>query len=146
MRTRTKLFGFERGFTLVELLMVIAIIAIMASLVISAFSSAASDSREVLVRQQQVVVQEAINSWIAYRSAAPRSLSSARTEYNAATTGLARLALVQAYLDEATYAHFVANTTDNDQVRSEAMAKTSQYLQITSWTNGSYPKVKLITP
>jgi len=59
------------AFSLVELLVVIAIIAIMASIVISAFSNAAADSRLVLVRQQQAVVQEAVNSWLAYRSANP---------------------------------------------------------------------------
>jgi len=131
------------AFSLVELLLVIAIIAIMASIVIAAFSNASADSREVLVRQQQAVVQEAINSWIAYRSGASRSLSSARTEYNAAGTGIARLALVQAYLDSATYSHLVANTSNNDQVRSDAMVMTAQYLEITDWPSGSYPKVNL---
>ncbi len=133
------------AFTLVELLFVIALIAIMASLVISAFSNASADSREVLVRQQQAVVQEAINSWIARRSAPPRSLAAAKTEYNAATTGLGRLALVQDYLDTSTYTHLVANTSDPDEVRSDAMAKTSQHLAITAWADGSYPKVNLVT-
>jgi prepilin-type N-terminal cleavage/methylation domain-containing protein len=140
------------AFSLVELLIVIAIIAIMASIVISAFSNASADSRLVLVRQQQAVVQEAINSWLAYNSSGkksdgtPRSLSSARTDYNTATTGLARLALVQAYLDDATYSHLVSNTSNADQVRSDAMVKSGQYLQITDWPSGSYPKVNLITP
>ncbi|MGH8045751.1 MAG: hypothetical protein ACREKL_00770, partial [Chthoniobacterales bacterium] len=118
---------------------------IMASLVISAFSNASSDSRLVLSRQQQAVVQQAINSWIAYRSAASRSLSSARAEYNAAANGLARLALVQNYLDDATYTHLVNNTSNSDQVRSDAMARTSQYLEITTWPDDSYPKVNLVT-
>lgn len=135
-----------RAFTLVELLFVIALIAIMASLVISAFSNASADSREVLVRQQQAVVQEAINGWIARRSAPPRSLSTAKAEYNAATTSLARLTLVQDYLDASTYAHLLANTSDPNRVRSDAMAKTSQYLALTSWSDGSYPKVNLVTP
>jgi prepilin-type N-terminal cleavage/methylation domain-containing protein len=134
------------AFSLVELLLVIAIIAIMASLVIAAFSNASADSRLVIARQQQAVVQEAVNSWVAYRSAAPRSLASARTEYNAAANGLARLALVQAYLDSATYSHLVANTSNVDRVRSDAMVKSGQYLQITDWPSGSYPKVNLITP
>jgi prepilin-type N-terminal cleavage/methylation domain-containing protein len=138
--------GRSPAFTLVELLIVIAIIAIMASIVISAFSNAAADSRLVLARQQQAVVQEALNSWLAYRSAAPRSLSSARAEYNAAANGLARLALIQNYLDAATYTHLTANTSDADQVRSDAMIKVGQYLQITDWPSDSYPKVNLITP
>jgi prepilin-type N-terminal cleavage/methylation domain-containing protein len=140
------------AFSLVELLLVIAIIAIMASLVIAAFSNASADSRLVIARQQQAVVQEAVNSWVAYNSSGKksdgtaRSLASARSDYNAATTGLDRLALVQAYLDSATYSHLVANTSNVDRVRSDAMVKSGQYLQITDWPSGSYPKVNLITP
>jgi prepilin-type N-terminal cleavage/methylation domain-containing protein len=141
----------KSAFTLVELLLVIAIIAIMASLVISAFSNASADSRLVLAKQQQAAVQQAVNSWVAYNSSGKksdgtsRSLSSARTDYTAAANGLARLALVQAYLDDATYQHLVSNTSNNDKVRSDAMAKTSQYLQITDWPSGSYPKVNLVS-
>ncbi|MEO6846114.1 MAG: type II secretion system protein [Chthoniobacterales bacterium] len=134
-----------QGFTLVELLLVIAIIAIMASLVISAFSNAAADSRGVLVRQQQAVVQEAVNSWISYNSAGTNSLASAQATYNAQTTGIARLGLVKDYLDQSTYDHLTANTTDDNQVASSAMIKTSQYLQITDWPTRSYPKVNLIS-
>ncbi|MDD5200209.1 MAG: type II secretion system protein [Terrimicrobiaceae bacterium] len=136
-----------RAFTLVELLLVIAIIAIMASLVISAFSNAAADSREVLVRQQQAVVQEAINSWLSHKSAAPSSLSSAKSAYAVPTTGKARLDLVAGYLDDTTYAHLVANTSNDNQVRSDAMIKTGQYLEISAWDDSHpYPKVNLVTP
>lgn len=134
--------GFA-GFTLVELLIVIAIIAIMASIVISSFSNASADSRLVLARQQQAVVQQAVNSWIAHESAGRSSLAAAQSAYNAAATGRARLALVRDYLDAATFDHLESNTVNDNQVRSEAMAKTSQYLDITDWPNGSYPKVIL---
>jgi len=135
----------KKAFSLVELLIVIAIIAIMASIVISAFSNASADSRHVLVSQQQAVVQEAINSWLAHDSASPNSLSVAQQHYNARTTGAARLALVAAYLDDATYKDFTDNTAaaTPDQVRSSSMVQTHQYLEITNWPNGSYPKVIL---
>jgi prepilin-type N-terminal cleavage/methylation domain-containing protein len=134
------------AFTLVELLLVIAIIAIMASLVISAFSNASADSRLVLARQQQAVVQQAVNSWIAYQSAASRSLDSARTEYNTTHAdggGRAVLELVRDYLDDATFDHLDSNTSNDAEVRSDAMVKTSQYLDISDWPDNSYPKVTL---
>jgi len=133
----------SKGFSLIELLLVIAIIAIMASLVISAFSNASADTRNVLVRQQQAVVQEAINSWIAHASAYTNSLAQARSAYNSNSTSKARLVLVANYLDDATYTHLIDNTSDNDKVQSDAMIKTGQYLQITDWPSNSYPKVNL---
>jgi len=142
MNRKAKPSRSEKGFTLVELLLVIAIIAIMASLVISAFSNASSDSRLVLAHQQQAVVQQAVNSWIAYASASSRSLFDAKAAYAAAgTTTRARLDLVKAYLDDATYAQF----TGTGDVQTDAMSKTSQVLQITGWADGSYPKVNLVT-
>jgi len=132
------------AFTLVELLLVIAIIAIMASLVISAFTNASSDSRLVLARQQQAVVQQAVNSWIAYQSASTRSLDSARSTYNDTENSKERLELVRDYLDDATFTHLDSNS-EADKVRSDAMIKTSQYLEITSWPSDSYPKVNLLS-
>jgi prepilin-type N-terminal cleavage/methylation domain-containing protein len=131
----------KAAFTLVELLIVIAIIAVMASLVISAFSNAAQDTRQVVANQQQAVVQEAVNSWVAQASSGTNSLAAARTQYNLSTTSLARLTLVRAYLDDGTYNHLTNNTTNADQVRSEAMSKAGRYLQITDWPTNSYPRV-----
>ena len=45
--------SFHKAFSLVELLLVLAIISIMAALVINSFSNAAQDSRNVMARQQQ---------------------------------------------------------------------------------------------
>jgi prepilin-type N-terminal cleavage/methylation domain-containing protein len=52
------------AFTLVEMLLVIAVISILASMVISSFSDAAQTSREVVVRQQLAVCQSALNNWV----------------------------------------------------------------------------------
>ena len=68
------------------------------------------------------------------------------TRYNAESTALDKLALVQAYLDDATYSHFTSNTTDSAKLKTGAMKKVSpqRYLQLPTWVGGSYPKVELL--
>ena len=136
----------KRAFTLVELLITISVIAIMASLVITAFSNVAVDSRNILSRQQQAVVQEALNNWISKMVSGTTGLAHARGAYNAATTGLDKFALLQTYLDDQTYEHFIENTSaaKPNELMSDAMAKTGHYLQLTGWVQGSYPKVNLL--
>jgi prepilin-type N-terminal cleavage/methylation domain-containing protein len=131
-----------RAFTLVEVLIVIAVIGIMSALVISAFSNAAQDTRRVLARQQQAAVQNAVNAWVNSVSQT-QGLGQARNLYNLAATSRGRLQLVQAYLDEATLSHFLSNTTVNNEVKSAALAKTGQYLFLDTWVANSYPKVEL---
>lgn len=128
---------------MVEMLIVISVIAIMAALVISAFSNAAQDTRRVVARQQQAAVQSAVNAWVASQSSGTGSLAAARTAYNNQPTSLARLNLVANYLDEKTVDHFRANTTNTGQVLSEALKKTNQYLELPTWSASSYPKVDL---
>ena len=130
------------AFTLVEVLIVIAVIGIMSALVISAFSNAAQDTRRVLARQQQAAVQNAVNAWVNSVSQT-QGLAQARNLYNLASTSRGRLQLVQSYLDEATLSHFLANTTVNNEVKSAALAKTGQYLLLDTWVASSYPKVEL---
>lgn len=129
---------------MVEMLIVISVIAIMASLIISAFSNAAQDTRRVVARQQQAAVQSAVNAWVSANSSGPgKSLTSARTAYNGASTSLGRLNLVGGYLDVESLDHFTTNTTNNTQVQSQALIKTNQYLELGVWNASSYPKVEL---
>ena len=65
MMTSKSYHFHSRGFSLVELLLVLGIISIMASIVINSFSNAAQDSRNVLAKQQQATLQSAINNWVA---------------------------------------------------------------------------------
>jgi prepilin-type N-terminal cleavage/methylation domain-containing protein len=132
----------RRAFTLVEMLIVIAVIGIMSALVISAFSNAAQDTRRVVARQQQAAVQNAVNAWVNSISQ-QQGLAQTRNLYNLAGTSKGRLQLVKAYLDDATLSHFLTNTTNNNEVKSTALSKTTQYLLLDTWNANSYPKVEL---
>jgi prepilin-type N-terminal cleavage/methylation domain-containing protein len=132
----------HRAFTMVEMLIVIAVIGIMSALVISAFSNAAQDTRRVIARQQQAAVQSAVNAWVNSVSQ-KQGLAQARNLYNLASSSKGRLQLVQGYLDESTMSHFLSNTTTNGEVKSTALSKTSQYLLLDTWATNSYPKVEL---
>jgi prepilin-type N-terminal cleavage/methylation domain-containing protein len=134
----------KRAFTMVEMLIVIAVIGIMSALVIAAFSNAAQDTRRVIARQQQAAVQNAVNAWVNSKSQ-ESGLAEARRLYNLAGSSKGRVQLVGAYLDDATLAHFLnpSNTTNNAEVKSAALKKTGQYLSLGTWSAASYPKVEL---
>ena len=143
------------GFTLVEMLMTLAIISVMAALVISAFSNATQDTREVMARQQQATVQSALNNWISQQITGRVTVKEVRDAYNNDGDGdpnssLARLGLVEDYLDKDTYDHFTANSSaDGLKVRSAAMVKAKKYLTLGTWAEpdvnnrAPYPKVEL---
>lgn len=131
-----------KAFTMVEMLIVIAVIGIMSALVISSFTNAAQDSRRVVARQQQAAVQNAVNAWVASESSRT-SLFDARTKYNLKTTGKDKLDEIKRYLDDTTYSHFDTNTSDNNKIQSAALKKTGQHLTLSPWAAGSYPKVAL---
>lgn len=133
-----------RAFTMVEMLIVIAVIGIMSALVISAFSNAAQDTRRVIARQQQASVQNAVNAWVNSTSQ-QTGLAEARRLYNLAGSSKARLQLVGNYLDDSTLAHFLnpSNTVKDSEVRSAALKKTGQFLLLDTWAAASYPKVEL---
>lgn len=131
----------SKGFTLIELILVVAIIGIMSALIVAAIVNAASDTRQVLARQQQTVVQEALNSWISYSSSGSNSLSNARFQY---TNAANRFALITNYLDPGTYAQFMDNTTNAAHPQTDAMIKTKQHLEFSDWpTTADYPKVNM---
>lgn len=150
----TKLQKNINAFSLVELLMVLTIISIMAALIINAFSNASQDTRDVIARQQQAVLKSALDNAIS-QVMVGQTVGEARRFYNYknGTSGtqrsmLERLAIIETYLDEDTYAHFIANSTAS-QIRSAAMVKTNQFVEFEFWATPSaavrstYPKVKL---
>lgn len=161
----------REAFTLVEMLLVIAIISILAAMVISSFSDAAQTSREVVVRQQLAVWQSALNNWVNGKlgkvdtaidpSGAPVTLGTLRNYYtttlNSKTarwkllTGmnLNGTAAGEGYLDPMTAAHYLemASTTGTpanmDKIKSDAMLQTGRWLELPDWVEGGTPTVEL---
>ncbi len=139
---RGRPYSPKAGFTLIELLIVIAIIGVMSSLVLTIVSNAAMDARRTVAFQQQVTLQDALNTWIAQESSGTNTLADARTKYTAANTAAKWLDLLSNnYLHESTYQHLKSNSTGN-QIRSEAMIKAGMSLQFTTWSATNYPTVE----
>jgi prepilin-type N-terminal cleavage/methylation domain-containing protein len=143
------------GFTFIEALMTIAILGIMAAILVSAFSSAATDASRMIARQQQAAIQSAVNSWVngennrvnvinaTSGTAKLRTIEEIRTDYNSRLTSLARLNLVASYLEESTLSHFTSYTTNTGRIKSEALNATKQFISLPDWATNSYPQVQL---
>lgn len=134
----------KSGFTLIEVIVVIAIIGIMTSLVITVYRNVAQDSRDVVARQQQAALQNAINNWVTTQTIS-LPISAVRTSYNNAADSPSRLDLIKDYLDERTKNHLVGlSPTGTDAVNSGALAKLNRHLLLSTWAAGSYPQVQMI--
>ncbi len=150
----------QKGFTLVEALITIAIIGIMAGLMVSAFSNAAQDGNRAVARQQQAALQEALNSWIGgdgnrvtnssttstsvYRV---RAIEEIRTAYNAMNT-TQRLAAMQDYLAELVDTRTNETmfwVTSSTRIKSRALDSIKFHLDLPTWTSTGYPTVRLVT-
>ncbi len=66
--------GRERGFTLIELMIVMAIIAILASVAIPSFINAVKHAREAVLREDLHTMRQAIDSYTIDKEKAPQSL------------------------------------------------------------------------
>ncbi len=131
----------SKGFTLVEMLLVIAVISVMSALVISAVSNSAADTRTIVARQQQAVLQEALNAWVASASAGNLGLQAARSAYSSNGSSQAKLTLISGYLDSGTYSNFTTNA--GGAIQSDAMSKIGKSLTFSTWTSNSYPRVEM---
>lgn len=126
--------GWRAAFSLVELLIVIAVIGILSALIISSITNATEDSRLAVARQQQVVLQEALTSWVA----AQPSLGDAQDLY--ASSG-DRLALIADYLRNESPGGGSLFYLDGSDVNSAVLQKLGKRLQFSGWTSNPYPTV-----
>ncbi|RBP37382.1 prepilin-type N-terminal cleavage/methylation domain-containing protein [Roseimicrobium gellanilyticum] len=141
------------GFTFVEALVTIAILGIMASILIGAFSSVSTDASRTIARQQQAAIQSALNAWVngdsnrmVGTSTKPKTIEEIRTAYNAALTSKARLALISGYLDADTFTHINDSTLNSGKIKSDALNIIKSYIMLPDWTTtDGYPKVQLKT-
>lgn len=118
-----------QAFSLVEILIVIAVIAILATLVIPQIVNIRSAAYVSTARQQQVELQTALGSWIAAQASGPGGLAQARSAY----TGN-KLSLLQSYLQPATYAALSGSGND---VSSAALSSANAKLQFSGWSSGN---------
>lgn len=129
----------ESAFSLVELLIVIAIIGIMSSLVMSYITNAAKDSRMVIALQQQVVMQEALNAWIA----SSNSLGDAQAAYTPGSASV-MLGYLERYLKNSTETQtnkmFYAS---GSRIRSDVLDKAGKALVFSTWGATNYPVVEM---
>jgi prepilin-type N-terminal cleavage/methylation domain-containing protein len=130
------------GFTLVEMLVVLAVIGIMTAMIVSSISNASNDARMVIARQQQAVVQEALNAWVASQAIGTPGLSVARSNFTAAGTTLQKLALMSNYFSSNTYAN-LSRSNATSGIQTAEMEKLGVSLQFSTWTTSNYPWVSM---
>jgi prepilin-type N-terminal cleavage/methylation domain-containing protein len=129
----------QRAFSLVEILVVIAVIAILSSLVIVALFGTAKQTSEIVARQQQAELQTALGNWITTTSSEPGGLAEARRKY---TNTANKLSLLTNYLQEATYLRL---TNTGNAVRSSALTASKARLEFSpSWSTTDAPVVNWV--
>ncbi len=124
----------SRAFSLVEILIVIAVIAILSGLAFSYIGGASEQASVVVARQQQVQLQSALDAWIAAQSSGPAGLSGARNAYS--TDASAMVSTLSPYLRDPSIF-----TVSGGGVSSAALSKIGKSLQFSSWGESTYPKI-----
>lgn len=125
-----------RGFSLIEILVVVAVIAIFATIALSILSGTSQQANEVVARQQQAELQTALGNWIAAASSAPGGLAEARSRYSGASD---KLSLLSDYLQPATLQR-LSNSASG--ISSSALIASGARLYFTApWTATNSPSV-----
>jgi prepilin-type N-terminal cleavage/methylation domain-containing protein len=124
------------GFSLLEILIVVAVIGILATLVLSYITGTSEYATQVVARQQQAQLQTALDNWVAATASSSGGLAAARNLYNNQAN---KLLLLSNYLQTDTFARF---TNTGNKVRSAALAGSKASLEFTAmWSAGGSPTV-----
>ena len=127
----------QAGMSLVEMLVVVAILGVLAALLIPNVSPLRGTASIQIARQQQAELQTALGAWIAAKSAEPGGLAAARTAYGGAN----KLQLLQNYLQPSTYAMLSSGAAG---VTSKALQEAGASLQFSAWGVDSSPSVNWV--
>ena len=122
------------AFSLVEILVAVAVISVLSGLAITYVGGASENSRQLVARQQQVQLQTALDAWITAQASGTAGLASVRSAYS--TDAATMLAALAPYLREPG----IFSATGGG-VSSSALAGIGKTLTFSSWSDGSYPKV-----
>lgn len=123
------------GFSLIEILLVVAVIAVISGLAMTYLGGAAENSRNLVARQQQVQLQTALDAWITAQASGTAGLNFVRSSKYSTDPG-AMLTNLAPYLRDTNIFSVSAGG-----VSSSALSGIGKTLQFSSWSNGSYPKV-----
>lgn len=123
------------GFSLIEILIVVAVIAVISGLAMTFLGGAAENSRNLVARQQQVQLQTALDAWMTAQSSGTAGLSSVRTNKYSTDPGVMLTNLIPYLRDTNIF------SVSGGGVSSSALSGIGKTLQFSSWSNGSYPKV-----
>ena len=129
------LYG-DRGFSLVEALIVVSVIAVIATLVIVSIAGTADRASTIVARQQQAELQSALGAWIASAASGSNGLAGARQRYNDEAN---KLSLLSDYLQTDTFARLSNSGTEVD---STALSESRAKLYFSArWEAGDVPSV-----
>lgn len=124
------------AFSLIEILIAVAVIAVLAAFLIGSISGTTQQANQIVARQQQAELQTALGNWLSAASAEPGGLARARGRYNAQDE---KLSLLSNYLQADTFARL---TAAGSQVTSSALNGSRAALHFSpTWEVGRTPIV-----
>ena len=148
------------GFSLIEALITISLLAVLSAIVISSYTDASTQSHEVIARQQAAAVKSALDSYINSQLSTVaggggvgavnklKSISTVRNEYNALDTA-GKWDVIKQYIDSESLSERRNGgfEVSGDSITTTSLEKSGNTLNFPVWgsTASDYPLVD-ITP